>query len=192
MLCAMDTSPQILSHVQARTRAAIIEATVSVLATNRTATLPVIAQAAGVGRTTVHRYFPDRDQLIREATIDSIAVVRELGRRAATDQGTPIEALHRLVDSFFSASGRIVFLFGDPAALLNVPADEQPEDDFVMDLIRRGQAEGVLTSDLSAVWLQHALLALILRGCEDVQTGELSAHTAVTTILRTFLRGGAA
>ncbi|BBY22159.1 TetR/AcrR family transcriptional regulator [Mycobacterium stomatepiae] len=185
----MSTSSQILSHAQARTRAAIIEATVSVLAANQTASLPVIAEAAGVGRTTLHRYFPDRDHLIREATADSIAKVRELGLGAATDQGTPIDALHRLVASFLSASDRIVFLFKDPAVLQNIHPEERPDDDLVMDLVRRGQTEGVFASDLSAVWIEHALLALVLQGCEDVRTGELQAHTAVTTILRTFLRG---
>lgn len=188
-LYVMNTSSQVLSRAQARTRAAIIEATVSTLAANPTASLPVIAQAAGVGRTTVHRYFPDRDHLIREVTVDSIAVVRELGLRAATDQGTPIDALHRLVAAYLSASDRIVFLFKDPAVLQNIPTDEQPDDDLVMDLIRRGQAEGVFASDQSAVWIEHALLALVLQGCEDVRTGDLPAHTAVTTILRTFLRG---
>lgn len=185
----MSTPPQVLSHAQARTRAAIIEAAVSVLAANRTAPLPVIAEAAGVGRTTVHRYFPDREQLIREVTVDSIAMVRALGLRAATDQGTSIDALHRLVASYLSASDRIVFLFGDPAVLRNIPQEEQPDDDLVMDLIRRGQAEGVFASDLSALWIEHALLALVLQGCEDVHAGELPAHTAAATILRTFLKG---
>ncbi|BBY28766.1 TetR/AcrR family transcriptional regulator [Mycolicibacterium sediminis] len=188
----MKSAPQALSHAQARTRSAIIEATVSVLAANRTASLPVIAEAAGVGRTTVHRYFPDRDHLIREVAVDSIAVVRQLGVRADTTHGTAVDALHRLLAAYFSESDRIVFLFKDPAVLQNVPPDEQPDDDFVMDLIRRGQVEGNLTSDLSAVWIQHALLALVLQGCEDVSTGELPAHTAVTTILRTFLRGASA
>ncbi len=41
-----------------RTERAILEAAVSVLARDRAATLPQIAQAAGVGRTTLHRYFP--------------------------------------------------------------------------------------------------------------------------------------
>jgi len=188
----MSTSSHGLSHAQARTRAAIIEASVSVLAASQTASLPVIAEAAGVGRTTLHRYFPDRDHLIREVTADSIAMVRELGLQAATGQGAPIDALQRLVASYLSASDRIVFLFKDPAVLQNIPPEDQPEDDLVMDLIRRGQTEGVFASDLSALWIEHALLALVLQGCEDVRTGDLPAHTAVTTILRTFLQGASA
>ena len=188
----MNTSSPALTHAQARTRAAIIDATVSVLAVNRAASLPVIAQAAGVGRTTLHRYFPDRDHLIREVTVDSIALVRDLVVRAATAEGAPIDALQRLVASFLSESDRIVFLFKDPAVLHSIPVDEQPSDDLVMDLIRRGQAEGVFTDDLNAVWIEHALLALVLQGCEDVRTGELPAHASVTTILRTFLRGASA
>ncbi|HZC09115.1 MAG TPA: helix-turn-helix domain-containing protein, partial [Mycobacterium sp.] len=68
----MATSHEQLSGSQARTRAAILAATASVLARNRSATLPDIADAAGVGRTTLHRYFADRERLIQEATVDSI------------------------------------------------------------------------------------------------------------------------
>jgi AcrR family transcriptional regulator len=52
-----------LSSVQARTRAAILAATAAALAANRTATMPEIATVAGVGRTTLHRYFAGRCQL---------------------------------------------------------------------------------------------------------------------------------
>jgi AcrR family transcriptional regulator len=53
----MSVSTKQLSGVQARTRAAILAATAAALAANRTATMPEIATVAGVGRTTLHRYF---------------------------------------------------------------------------------------------------------------------------------------
>ncbi|WP_231122684.1 TetR family transcriptional regulator [Mycobacterium colombiense] len=64
-----------LSAVQARTRAAILAATASALAANRTATMPEIATVAGVGRTTLHCYFADRETLIYEVTA-AVAVAR--------------------------------------------------------------------------------------------------------------------
>lgn len=180
---------QPLSPTQSRTRAAIIEATAAVLANNRTATIPLIAQAAGVGRTTVHRYFPDRENLIYHATMDSIEIVHRLAILAATDQGTAIEALHRMVDALVSVSDRVVFLFGDPAVLSNIPPEDQPDDAPVMDVIKRGQAEGALDPELSATWIEHAFFALILQGCEDLRSGDLPRHAVAPTIVRTFQRG---
>ncbi|MDQ3577436.1 MAG: TetR/AcrR family transcriptional regulator, partial [Actinomycetota bacterium] len=43
---------------RARTRRAILDAAISVLSRNPAASLAEVAEAAQVGRTTVHRYFP--------------------------------------------------------------------------------------------------------------------------------------
>ncbi|MYB34208.1 MAG: helix-turn-helix transcriptional regulator, partial [Gammaproteobacteria bacterium] len=45
-------------------RAAIIDAAVGVLARNPDASLATIAEAAGVGRATLYRHFPGRNDLI--------------------------------------------------------------------------------------------------------------------------------
>ena len=75
-----------------RTRAAILAATASVLAVKRTATLPEIASAAGVGRTTLHRYFADRERLVYEATLDSIGALSGVVNESAVDQGPAVDA----------------------------------------------------------------------------------------------------
>src|SRR3981081_2711297 len=98
-----------LSGVQARTRAAILAATPAVLAADRNAPQPHIAAAAGVGRTTLHRYFADRERLVYEATLESIRVLAEAVEQAATEQGSPIEAMRRLITAAVSVGGRILF-----------------------------------------------------------------------------------
>ncbi|MHC9292310.1 TetR/AcrR family transcriptional regulator [Mycobacterium sp. LTG2003] len=175
-----------LSGAQARTRAAIIDATVKVLADNRMATLPDIAAAAGVGRTTVHRYFPDRESLLYQATLDSIAVINQLAVDVAADQGPAREAMHRVINAMVSVGDRVVFLFGDPAVMRNIAPADHPDDVPLMDLIKRGQAEGVFCSELSATWIEHTLFALVLKGCQDAAAGELPRHLVAPTIIRTF------
>lgn len=177
------------SGSQARTRAAILDATAVVLAGNRAATLPDIAGAAGVGRTTVHRYFADRERLVYAATLDSIKVLDDLLTDAAPDHGTATEAMRRTITALVSAGDRVVFLFGDPAVLRHVDPADQPKDDRFMALIKRGQDEGVFDSELSAVWIEHTLFALMLRGCEDARSGELARHAVAATVIRTFERG---
>jgi AcrR family transcriptional regulator len=120
--------------VQARTRAAILHATASVLAANRLATLPEIANAAGVGRTTLHRYFADRETLIYEATLDSIRVLLETANEAAVDQGPAIEAMRRVIAALVSVGDRVLFLFGDPAVLRNIPPSEHPNEELLISV----------------------------------------------------------
>ncbi|WP_231986748.1 TetR/AcrR family transcriptional regulator [Mycobacterium sp. 852002-40037_SCH5390672] len=185
----MAVSTKHLSGVQARTRAAILAATASVLAANRTATMPEIATAAGVGRTTLHRYFADRETLIYEATLDSIRVLTEAVDEAATDDGPALEAMRRFVTAAVSIGERLVFLFGDPAVLRDIPPDQSPNEELVINLIARGQREGVFDPDLNPTWIRHALYGLILRGNEQAMAGALPRHTVAPLIARTFERG---
>jgi AcrR family transcriptional regulator len=178
-----------LSGSQVRTRNAILAATASVIARNRAATLPDIAQAAGVGRTTVHRYFPDRECLMTQTRADSIRMLDKAIREAATDQGPARDAMRRAIAAMASAGDRILFLFDDPAVMRDVPPAEQPNEDLVLDLIRRGQEEGVFTSDLSVEWIEHTLFALVHWACRDANAGTLPRHAVVPTIIRTFEGG---
>jgi AcrR family transcriptional regulator len=194
----MTTSHEQLSGSQVRTRAAILAATASVLARNRSATLPDIANAAGVGRTTVHRYFADRERLIHEATQDSIRVIDETIAHAATDQGPAPDAMRRFINAMVSSGDRILFLFRDTTAPRYSDrgnprrigeAANQPNQEPVIALIKRGQDEGAFDPELSVAWIEHALYALIRQGCEDASRGDLLRHTVAPTVIRTFERG---
>jgi AcrR family transcriptional regulator len=175
--------------VQARTRAAILAATASALAANRTATLPEIATVARVGRTTLHRYFADRETLIYEATLDSIRVLAETGDEADTDHGPAIEAMRRFITAAVSVGERLVFLFGDPAVLRDIPPAQCPNEELLINLIKRGQDEGVFDPGLNPTWIRHALYGLVLQGCEQAMAGALPRHTVAPLIIRTFERG---
>jgi AcrR family transcriptional regulator len=193
----MTTSHVQLSGSQARTRAGILAATASVLARNRSATLPDIANAAGVGRTTVHRYFADRERLIHEATLDSIRVIDETIVQAAIDQGPARDAMHRFINAMVSSGDRILFLFRDTTAPRYSDRERarrlgeavKPNQEPLIALIKRGQDEGAFDPELSVAWIAHALYALIRQGCEDVNRGDLLRHTVAPTVIRTFERG---
>ncbi|TGJ95488.1 TetR family transcriptional regulator, partial [Actinotalea fermentans ATCC 43279 = JCM 9966 = DSM 3133] len=57
---------------RARTRRAILDAAVSVFSSNQAASLGEVAQAAQVGRSTLHRYFPERADLMRAVGAEAL------------------------------------------------------------------------------------------------------------------------
>jgi len=186
----VSIQPQPESSVRSRTRGAILAAAASVFARDRTATLPDVAKAAGVGRTTLHRYFPDRESLIEAAIDDSIQAIQQSLADAALDQGPPPEAMRRAVAAMVAVGDRLMFVFGDP----RVPKSHATRDgaappDPVIDLIKRGQAEGAFDPEVSASWIQHVLWVLVYRGCEDADTGELPRHGITATVTRTLENG---
>lgn len=179
------------SGVRNRTRDAILAAAASVLARDRAATLPDIAGAAGVGRTTLHRYFPDRESLIAATIQDSIQAIRQSLAEAEPDQGSSLDAMRRTVAAMVAVGDRLMFVFGDPRLLQGhvAPDAAVPPSDPVIELIKRGQAEGVFDAEVSASWIQHVLWVLVYRGCEDADRGELPRHGVTATVIRTLENG---
>lgn len=179
------------SRVRSRTRRAILRAAASALARDRTATLAEIADAAEVGRSTLHRYFTDRDGLITAAVEDSARALEEAASEARIEQGPPLEAMRRLVMAHIDMGDRLMFLFGDPHVMKQYGvAQEDPgrpsaAGSFI-DLIERGQAEGVFDSQLSPEWVLHVMWAIVYTGVELVERGSLSRLGAAATVVHTF------
>jgi AcrR family transcriptional regulator len=175
---------------RSRTRRAILSAAAAVLARERTATLADIAKAADVGRSTLHRYFPDRDELVKAVIEDSFEVLYESLTAAALEDGEPREAMRRLVGALVDVGDRLQFLFGDPRTLEGYEsgapgAGPQP----AIELIERGQAEGVFDAEVSASWIEHTLWALVYTAGEDAANGKLPRHAITSTVIRTFENG---
>ena len=100
-----------------RTRKAILDAAIRVLAADPSASLGQIADAADVGRTTLHRYFPDRAELLA-------AVMQEAGRRlgdaavrARLDEGTGLDALLRACQTLLQLGDLLTLMFTEVVSI---------------------------------------------------------------------------
>ncbi|MFF0309352.1 TetR/AcrR family transcriptional regulator [Streptosporangium sp. NPDC004379] len=187
----MSDTPE--SGTRSRTRRAILGAAASVLARDRGATLADIAEAAQVGRSTLHRYFPDRKVLVDAAVTDSFQVVERSTAGAAIDQGPPLEAMRRLIAAMVDVGDRLAFLFGDPRVLEEATGcfdfEPDPSVPTTLGLIERGQAEGVFDPGLGAEWIQQVLWALVYTGWEAAEKGQLPRHGVTPAVIRTFENG---
>ncbi|MFE3325769.1 TetR/AcrR family transcriptional regulator [Streptomyces sp. NPDC059176] len=180
------------SGTRSRTRRAILDAAASVLARDRRAPVAAIAKAADVGRSTLHRYFPDREQLVLTAALDSLEMIDRAVRDAATDEGAPAEAMRRLTTALVGLGDRLLFVFGDPQLIEEVAAEEGGEGDvepLVLALISRGQLEGVFDSGVSAEWIMQVLWAMVYAGAEAAQRGTVPRHGVTAHVIRTLERG---
>lgn len=179
--------------VKNRTEQAIVDAAVRTWASERGATLPEIAEAAEVGRTTLHRYFPERDRLVRAAVEHALEVIGGAIAEAQPGTGHPLEAMRRVVEALASASEAIMFVFGDQSLMRDVVPAAEPDPpgppDAVIDLIRRGQAEGVFDDQLTAEWIQQVLWGVSYTAFEQVERGALAKFDVAATVTRTLERG---
>ena len=158
------------------------------LARDRAAPRAHVAAAAEVGRSTLHRYFADREELVGAAVDDSLRVLGQSVAEAALDQGPPLEAMRRLVAAMVGVGDRLLFLFGDPR-VLEGREEPAPTDRPVLDLIERGQAEGVFDPEVSPGWVEQVLWALVYTAAEEANNGRLPRHGVTATVIRTLENG---
>src|SRR4051812_47182057 len=102
---------------RSRTRKAILDAAMSVLATNPVASLADIATAADVGRSTLHRYFAERSDLLRALALHVHELSNAAIAHAEPDCGPPVEALRRVVECQLDLGPIAAFVYNDSSIL---------------------------------------------------------------------------
>ena len=134
------------STTRARTRRAIIDAAVATLSADHAASLADVAEAAGVGRTTVHRYFPERSDLLAAIGTDVRERIEAATARARLGEGPAPAALDRLCLEFFELGDRLMLLDDVPQfwAWSGMEEEEQdaPSDRELLALIGRLEKVG--------------------------------------------------
>jgi AcrR family transcriptional regulator len=174
-----------------RTRRAVLDAAARLLGKNSTASLSDVAAAAGVGRTTVHRCFATREELVRALVEDALDQVTEAIASARPDRGPADAALRRVVDAVVPIGVEVRFLtaepemFDDPALMSRWYATLEP----ISDAVRRGQEDGLLRADLPTAWIVDLLAGAIVTAWDSVDEGRLAAREAPGLVFSSVLFG---
>src|SRR5687767_15333685 len=88
----MSSEPQGRVNQRNRTRKAIVDAAMTLLASGETPSVDAIAKAAEVSRRTVYMYFPTLGQLLLDATAGVLAQQALDSRFAPSDRSDDVES----------------------------------------------------------------------------------------------------
>lgn len=169
----------------------VLESAARVLVTDRGASMEKIAGAAGVGRTTLHRRFRNREALIRAIALDAIEECEAAIGRAELEKGSVREATERLFEALIPVGERYHFLLAE-AQLENDPevvAAEGRIDAPMRALIERGKGDGTFRADVPDAWILNAMGALLFTAWEGVRDGYLAPRETPRLVTRTLLSG---
>ncbi|MGH3901065.1 MAG: TetR/AcrR family transcriptional regulator [Pseudonocardiaceae bacterium] len=171
----------------------LLQTATEVLVADPAASLGDVAKAAGIGRTTLHKLYPTRHDLLVALAHDALDLLERTDREAGLDApGVQAPAvLRRLVAAAIPLGPRLAFLRrersldAEPELIARVEALDVP----VRALVRRAQAEGVLRADLPDEWVVASLNSLIFAAWALIAQGRIAPVAAPELVMRTLLGG---
>ena len=174
-----------------RTRRTLLDAATLVLGKNAGASLSEVATVAGVGRTTLHRYFPTREDLVRALVVDALDRVAHAIAAADPSTGPAIDALQRVADTVIPLGPSLRFLAAEPAVYEAPDLLRRWYDALepVAEAVRRGQADGSIRSELPVTWVVDSFAGAILTAWDSVDEGRLARDEAPRLVMSTVLFG---
>ncbi|OLF10366.1 hypothetical protein BU204_31680 [Actinophytocola xanthii] len=174
-----------------RTRRAVLDAALSLWSRDFSAPLGDIADRAQVSRSTLHRYFPDRQALVDAALVDAIETIERVSEKATANCATAAEELDALMRAMVDVGDLILFLFSDTDRFTGNPhwdSDDEDEQELAT-LITRAQQEGALADDVAPDWAVGCFYSLVFAAASSISAGTLPRHRAADLAVRTFLHG---
>lgn len=172
-------------------RDVVLRAAASLLATDSGASLAEIAAAAGVGRTTVHRIFPTRSDLLTALALQAVARLQDALDAARLDDGPAPQVLERVVQGVLPLADELSFLDAGPE-VWDLPQlqDAWLSVSSALDaLVERGQREGDVRGDVPAEVVVEAFTGILLGVWNGVRDGRVAPATATRHVLTLTLTG---
>ncbi len=178
-----------------RNREAVLEAAITLLGERPDASMQEVADASGVGRTTVYRHFPNRDELVKglfeRVVNESLAMSWRL-----VEQDPPAAELYRRMGlESLEITSRYRFLRAHKE-LLDDALEEAGvglPNDPMFDYIQRKQDAGELRADMPAQWLFSVAFMVITAAVDQAADGgldrERAGQLAGETLVSAFVIG---
>jgi TetR/AcrR family transcriptional regulator, mexCD-oprJ operon repressor len=176
-----------------RIAAGMLDAAAAVLAERGPGvSMAEIAQAVGVGRATLYRYFPNRDALLQGLAEMALRDMRVRIADAGLDTVDVPGGIARLARILVAGGSKYLAIAPTPGN--HAHPDEETDRQVgepIRALLRRGITDGTLRQDLSPEVLAALLRGLVEQSVFLVMHKELGVEQASDAVASVFLNGAA-
>ena len=170
-------------------RQAILDAAIETLAGNPSASLIDVASRAGVGRASLHRYFPSRGDLIAAASRQCMDEIDAASGIALADARSARDRLSRMLEAVVPLGDRYHFLASERVDDAGVSRRYEEELGWLAQLVDELKAEGVIAADVPRSWALANIDAQVWLAWSEVAVGNLAPAHGAGLALRTLLDG---
>ena len=173
-----------------RGRPSLLDVAAEVLVADPAASLAEVAAAAGIGRTTRHKHYATRDDLLCAVGHRAIDLW-EQAVDTARGAGQPDGGLRALTAALIPIGPQLAFLWRTPAFDHITDLEERwvAVEQRCLAVLTRAQHRGQLVAGLPDWWLVQTFYSVIYVAAESVRSGKLAPLDAPDLALRTFLHG---
>ncbi len=171
---------------------ALLDASFQVLLKNPHASLSEVAKQAEVGRATLYRHFPTRENLIKAIAIESLQLIKNSMTPIVTSDLQGKAAIHRMVKVLLPIADRFHFL---QMIWTLVEFDQQVwrlyEEQMatIKCWILQGQRQGVLNPDLAADWIVSVLDSMLYSASWIIANNMMETTQIEQQLLQTLFEG---
>jgi AcrR family transcriptional regulator len=176
---------------EVRARRAIMDAASGLLSKDSGTSLAQVATQAGMGRTTVHRYFATREALLTALAVDAIDRLETAVTACHLDEGPVPQVLRRVAEALVPMSHEFRFLQVGPQVwdLPELNDRWYSLADRIEQVVERGRREGDLRLDIPTAWLTDLFGAALWCAGDSIADGRLARRDAPSLIVEVLLRG---
>jgi TetR/AcrR family transcriptional regulator, mexCD-oprJ operon repressor len=186
----MMSEPASRPTLQQRVAEAILDGAAELFASGgEQASMNEVAEAAGVARATVYRYFPNREALLDELAQTAVRDVDMRLASARIDAVPPEEGVARAVRALVDV-GNLFVVLARERPRSGAHGFERGLVEPLRQLVERGQASGDIRDDITAARLTESLIGLIVGMLTS--TPPLGREDMTATITGLFLDGARA
>ena len=174
-------------------QADILDTAIRMLSENPAASMQDVARATGIGRATLYRHYPSRDDLIRAIRLRALEEYRGALLRADLRSMPAPEAIRHALGVLIPIVDRYRVLMSAPPADRADPAQRPLVDEIegpIREAIERGQRAGELRADLPAALILRVFTGLLTTGRRVIADGVV-AHDRAADLIATLLLEGA-
>ncbi|GAA2788424.1 TetR/AcrR family transcriptional regulator [Kribbella solani] len=173
------------SPTRERTRRAILQAGIGTLIEHPSASIADVAQRAGVARSTLHRYYAGRKELVDGINAFVEHEYESALEKAKLDEGTGLEAYTRLCLELLESFDVFAWWFQETP---EAGWEDEPDELRIAAAVARGQADGSIDPSLPAGWLSMTLWSNLYTARFYTQSGAATPRQAREYCLRTLLK----
>lgn len=186
----MNMSVHAVGPARRVARPSLLDMAAEVLVADPAASLAEVAEAAGIGRTTLHKHYATRDDLLR-AVGHRVIDLWEQAVNEAAGRDDPDGGLGALIAAMIPVGPQLGFLWRTPAFDRVTEFEERwhAEQERTLVVLARAQDLGVLGAGLPGWWLLRVFYSIIYVAAEAVRDGDLAPRDAPGLALGTLLRG---